>query len=183
VNVTSQLVTLVDAWTKFTLTFTLPSITGKTLGTNHCLVLRLWLAAGASAGGPTGGLAVGGTGNIDFAQIKLERGSYASPFIQHDAIFRGFYEDYCRRFYQKYSNYLTSINTVNGGAYYITVPYIPKMYRNPTVTLNYVNGQFSSTLTQTAYGSDSAASFYATATATNTANFLHCDITASAEIW
>jgi hypothetical protein len=119
---------------------------------------------------------------IDLASIKLERGSYASPFIQHDAIFRLFYQNYCRQFYQNYTNYLSSTNTASGGVYYFSLPFVPAMHRTPTVTLGFINGAFTG-LTASGYLNSQMVAFYATATATSTANFLHCNVTMSAEIW
>jgi len=46
-----QSVTLATTWARYSLTFTLPSITGKTLGTNndHSTALNIWYSSGAGA--------------------------------------------------------------------------------------------------------------------------------------
>lgn len=186
VPITAQNITVFSNWRKYTLTFTMPSVAGKTLGTNgtDCLVLRFWFGAGSTIA--TSNLLAGTLTPsilaIDLASIKLERGSYASPFIMHDAIYRLFYENYCRQFYQNYTNYIISTNTANASVYYFSLPFAPAMYRTPTVTLGFVNGAFTG-LTASGFLNSQMVAFFATASATSATNFLHCNVTMSAEIW
>jgi hypothetical protein len=62
---------LTTSWQKFTFTVAVPSISGKTLGTNNND--SLWLSLQVSNTG---------TGTIDFAQFQMEVGSVATPFEQ-----------------------------------------------------------------------------------------------------
>jgi hypothetical protein len=76
-------VTLTTTWQKFTVTTTVPSISGKTLGTDgpHTSFLRLtfWLEAGSDFNARTGSLG-NQSGTFDFAQVQLEEGPIARPF-------------------------------------------------------------------------------------------------------
>ena len=81
VPITPQTVTLSTTWTKYTKTFSIPSITGKTLGTdeNSFLGFFFWLDAGSDWNSRAGSLG-NQSGTFDFAQIQVERGSTATDF-------------------------------------------------------------------------------------------------------
>jgi hypothetical protein len=79
-NVTSS-ITLNTTWTKYTYTTTLPSVAGKTLGTNLCTMMDSDAGKG-----------------VEVAQVQLERGSRPTPFE-----FRSYGEELLasQRFYEK----------------------------------------------------------------------------------
>ena len=100
VPVTPQTVTLSTTWTKYTKTFSIPSITGKTLGTSgdDWLGFFFWLDAGSDWNSRTGSLG-NQSGTFDFAQIQVERGSIATDFETE------YYTDTlrkCQRYYYEY---------------------------------------------------------------------------------
>jgi hypothetical protein len=74
-------VTLTTSWQKFTKTVTLPSITGKTLGTNNndLLEVNFWLDAGSNFNSRTDTLGHQ-SGTFDFAEVQLEPGPVETPF-------------------------------------------------------------------------------------------------------
>ena len=79
--------TLSSNWQKYTATLTLPSIVGKTLGTNKndSLAFKFYLQAGSgldSVTGQTGGLPWGSTGTTDFALTQVEIGQIGTEFEQ-----------------------------------------------------------------------------------------------------
>jgi hypothetical protein len=80
-------VVLGAGWQKYTLTVTLPSISGKIIGSNSNdhLSLIFVLQGGAAFIDPvcqtSGGVAWGGTGTIDLANVQLELGSTDTDFI------------------------------------------------------------------------------------------------------
>jgi hypothetical protein len=73
--------TLSTSWQKITVTTTLPSISGKTLGTNNddYLALTIWFNAGSSFNARTNTLGQQ-SGTFEIAQVQVEPGSVATPF-------------------------------------------------------------------------------------------------------
>ena len=81
VLITPQKVALGTTWTKYTKTFSVPSIAGKTLGTdnNDFLQFAFWLEAGSSYADRTDTLG-NQSGTFEFSQIQIEEGSKATDF-------------------------------------------------------------------------------------------------------
>jgi hypothetical protein len=81
--------TITTSWVKYTLTFTMPSINGKTIGTNNNDYVEIGFDYGAEANN---------TYTIDIAQVQLEANSQATPF-EH----RSFGEELalCQRYYYR----------------------------------------------------------------------------------
>jgi hypothetical protein len=90
-------VTLSTNWQKVTVTATLPSISGKTLGTddNSHLALYIWFDAGSNFNARTDSLGQQ-SGTFDIAQVQLEPGTVATPFER-----RSFGQELalCQRYY------------------------------------------------------------------------------------
>jgi len=86
-------ITLTSSWQKFTQTFTVPSINGKTLGTNNNNSLDVSL--GWQDGTETAAY------TIDFANVQLEKGSTATDFE-----YRSYGEELalCQRYFEKLGN-------------------------------------------------------------------------------
>jgi len=76
-----------DQWKKFKYTFFVPSISGRTLATNHFLQVRIHVIGSSSLG------------TIDIAQVQLEAGDYATPFEIRSL---GLEMLLCQRYYEKY---------------------------------------------------------------------------------
>jgi hypothetical protein len=96
-GIESQLVALTTSWTKYTVTVDLPSMSGKTLGTdgNDWLAIYFWFDAGSDYNDRTASLGQQ-SGTFDIAQVQLEEGSVATPFEQRP---RGAELDLCYRYY------------------------------------------------------------------------------------
>jgi hypothetical protein len=77
----SQLIAVTAGWAKYSVTVNIPSIAGKTLGTdnNDSLWLIFWFDAGSSFNARTANLGQQ-SGTFDLAQVQLERGSVATEF-------------------------------------------------------------------------------------------------------
>ena len=86
VLVTPQKFALSTTWTKYTKTFTIPSITGKTIGTdaNDFLQIAFWLEGGSTFNSRTDTLG-NQSGTFEFAQVQIEKGSSATDF-EHKSI-------------------------------------------------------------------------------------------------
>ncbi len=81
-----QSVTAVSAaWTRYALTFNLPSAAGKTFGTdlNDSTSLEIWLSAGSTYATRSGGVGVQ-TGFFNLWGVQLEIGSVATPLEKPD---------------------------------------------------------------------------------------------------
>jgi hypothetical protein len=74
-------VTLTTSWARYSVSVALPSISGKTLGTNANDFLRcaLWTSGGSAFNSRTGSIGIQ-TNTIDFWGFQVEAGSIATPF-------------------------------------------------------------------------------------------------------
>lgn len=102
INVPAQTVTLATTWTRYTLTFSLPSVAGKTLGTNGdaCTTVAIGFSSGSTNNALYGGIGVQ-SGTVRLWGVQLELGSVATPLAKRDpqqelAL--------CQRFYCTLSN-------------------------------------------------------------------------------
>lgn len=78
VQVTAPPITLTTKFTKYAVTFDVPSIVGKTLGTNDALLLAFFYSDDRP--GLFGGQLIGQTGLFELAQVQMERGDKANDF-------------------------------------------------------------------------------------------------------
>jgi hypothetical protein len=74
-------VALTSAWQKIIVTVNIPSIAGKTLGTNgdDSLTVNIWFEAGSTFNSRSNSLGQQ-SGTFDISQIQIEQGSSATPF-------------------------------------------------------------------------------------------------------
>jgi len=70
---------LTTSWQKFTTTFSVPSISGKTVGSNNWMGFAFFLSAGSDYDSRTNSLG-NQSGTFDIAQVQLEEGEVATPF-------------------------------------------------------------------------------------------------------
>jgi hypothetical protein len=92
--------TLSTSWTRYTLTFVVPSISGKTIGTTantSFLRLNLWTSAGSNNNASTGSLGVQNT-TINLWGVQLEQNAMATPFEQRPI---GTELQLCQRYYYR----------------------------------------------------------------------------------
>lgn len=108
----SQLVALTTSWKQYTITVNIPSITGKTIGTNgdDSLSVHFWFDAGSSLASRTANLGQQ-SGTFDIAQVQLEEGSVATPFEERPI---GVELALCQRYYEKSYLLDTYPGTVGG---------------------------------------------------------------------
>jgi hypothetical protein len=81
VQVTGQKTATTTNWTRYSFTFAIPSISGKTLGANNnnFLALRIWASAGSTYNSQTNSLGTQ-TVTLDIWGVQVEYGSKATPF-------------------------------------------------------------------------------------------------------
>lgn len=95
----SQLVALTTSWTKYTVTVNIPSVSGKTLGTdgNDYLYFNFWFDAGSDFNSRAASLGQQ-SGTFDIAQVQIEEGSAATSFeirpltVEEQLCFRYYYK-------------------------------------------------------------------------------------------
>lgn len=133
---------LTSTWAKYSVTVSIPSISGKTVGTGSSLELRFWLDAGSDFDTNTNSLGTQ-SGTFDFDDIQVQPGSIADDFqIRPDQ------EELtlCQRFYQKsFPIYTTPAHGIDLDAYVgvgygssvmrVAVTFQQRMRSLPTITL------------------------------------------------
>jgi len=89
---------LTTSWQKFSVTIDVPSVNGKTLGTNNndALAVGFWFDVGSDYAAQSNSLG-NQSGTFDIAQVQLEEGSVASPFEQRPI---GLELSLCQRYYE-----------------------------------------------------------------------------------
>jgi hypothetical protein len=141
-TVNTQLVPITTTWQKKVVTVTIPSIIGKTLGTDGvqttCTGLTIWFDAGSNFA-QTSNLGQQ-SGTFDLAQFKLEDGPVATDgWHPYDGEF-GSEVDACQRYYYKPkvgSSFSGTIITSDAGGNYEALIRFPVQMRiPPSVTLD-----------------------------------------------
>jgi hypothetical protein len=144
---------LTASWQKFTATVAIPSISGKTIGSdnNDYISFAFWFDAGSDYNSRTNLLGQQ-SGTFDIAQVQLEEGTVATPF-EHRPI--GVELSLCQRYFEKSYNIENSPGTntysgiyANGGFYSM-----PSSNYGTRVHANYKVTKRGST-TVTTYDSD-----------------------------
>jgi len=87
------------SWTRYSFSYTVPSLSGKTIGTNndHYLYLGIWVSAGSDFNARSGTLGIQ-SNTFDFWGVQVEKGSIATPFEQRPI---GTELALCQRYYLK----------------------------------------------------------------------------------
>lgn len=122
---TGQAVTLASApFTRYSLTFTVPSGAGKTLGSNDdsYTALNVWYSSGSNTAGRSG-LGVQ-SGTVNLWGVQLEVGSVATALEKLDIA-----DDYakCQRFYQ--TAFLAGFASMTAGGNYLISTALPVQMR------------------------------------------------------
>jgi len=124
-------------WKKFSATFTVPSVDGKTIGTTDaldCLQVNFFLEAGSDFDGRTDSLGTQ-SGNIILRNVQLEPGPVATPYSH-----RPYATELalCRRYYQVLPNQSKTIRAVGSSFAFAdgSVPLQPPMRAVPTCSFS-----------------------------------------------
>lgn len=97
VNGTGQAVTISTSWARYSVTVSVPSISGKTIGTSSYIELNLWTVSGSTYATRSG--SVGNqTATIDFWGVQVEKGSTATAFQTATGTIQGELAA-CQRYY------------------------------------------------------------------------------------
>jgi hypothetical protein len=170
-------VTLSTSWARYSITFTMPSISGKTIGANAFNTVQLFLSAGSAV--DSGIIGIGVQNNtFQIAAIQLEQGSVATPFTTATGTIQGELAA-CQRYLPAISGATNSIlgfaYSTTGSQIFIKLPTTARVAPtgitvNPTLTANYalVNQGFTSG-TPTAIAWNAGGTDYASINVTTTA--------------
>lgn len=137
---------ITTSWARYSVTVTVPSITGKTLGTTantSYLELNLWISSGATNATRASSIGIQNT-TFSIFGVKLEAGVTATNFaIAHDSI--GAELSACQRFYYRNSAALLSgyANTTTVAFANIDVPV--NMRATPTLGTDGTAGNYNIT--------------------------------------
>lgn len=112
-------------WQKITHTISIPSVEGKSIGDTNYTGLIIWLSAGSDINDRTDSLG-NQSGTFDIAQVKLEEGDTATPFVLAGGTIEGELAA-CQRYYEQSSFgaigaqaqgyvYIAPFNIINGDA-------------------------------------------------------------------
>lgn len=176
----SQLVALTTTWQYFKITVDIPSIVGKTLGTdnNDTLIAHFWFDAGSDFDTQTASLGQQ-SGTFDIAEVRIDEGEVARPFGVTDVASE---RAGCQRFYQKLIDVNNIIyNTLSSGTFRFASISLPTTMRAiPTVSK--LNDTYNNCTNLVAgYKSKDSIGYIATATVSGTKSVLF-DATADAEL-
>ena len=89
--------TLTTSWARYSVTTTLPSISGKTIGTSSLLGTFLWLSGGTDYNARTNSIGIQ-TNTFDIWGVQVEAGSVATPFTTASGTLQGELA-LCQRYY------------------------------------------------------------------------------------
>ena len=156
-------IALTTSWVKHTLTVTIPSITGKTLGTagDDFLEFRIWMDAGTDFNARTSSLGQQ-SGQFDFANMQLELGLSATDF---EYVQPADQRARCERYYEQF-NYLSARPISNGQAFSAT---------SATASLNWSHKRSLPTVTETGAGTINFRTSVGAATGTVSFDFIDLD--------
>lgn len=139
---------LSTSWNKYTLTTTIPSISGKIIGSdnNDFLEFVIWFEAGSNFNARADSLGQQ-SGTFDIAQVQLEEGSVATPFEQRPI---GLELSLCQRYYESGGFFHVQSNVANATNIGTTVWFKQKKRASPTITQTNTSAVNVGTTTQNA---------------------------------
>jgi hypothetical protein len=129
-------VTISTSWTRYTVTASVPSITGKTIGTGSSLNVILWIDAGADFAARASSIG-NQSGTFDIWGVQAEYGSKATPFQTASGGSPQAELAMCQRYYWRTANLNQRFGlsfVYNTTTAYGTISY-PVEMRTSTITL------------------------------------------------
>ena len=126
-------------WARYSVTLTVPSATGKTIGTdgNDSTTLNFWYSAGSTMAVRAGNIGVQ-SGSVNLWGVQLEIGSVATPLEKPDP-----QQDLakCQRFFWVGRMYSGSYQSVAAASVASSWPFPTQMRAAPTLTITTNSGQ------------------------------------------
>jgi len=131
VLLTGNAITPGPTFARYTTTITLPSISGKTLGTNndHFTALQIYFSSGATQNAAAGNIGVQ-SGTVNLYGVQLELGSTATPLEKLDPVTQ---LQQCQRFFYTGQIVFGGYQPASSNMY-VTSPLPVTMRAAPTIT-------------------------------------------------
>jgi hypothetical protein len=125
--------TLTTSWVRYSTTFTVPSVSGKTITSDSKIIVWLFTSAGSSLS------SYSDLGNlnqtVDFWGLQAEYGSLATPFQTATGTIQGELAA-CQRYFQALSAFACAGYAVGASESIMnTLPFLTAMRATPTVTI------------------------------------------------
>ena len=115
VDVNGQSATLSTSWARYSFTFSVPSVSGKTIGTSSFLSQNIWFSAGSTQATQSGSVGLQ-SATFQVWGVQLEAGSVATAFQTATGTIQGELAA-CQRYYYTHA---TGANKVIGSGNYYT---------------------------------------------------------------
>jgi hypothetical protein len=141
VDMDGQKISLTTSWNRYSLSFNIPSIAGKTIGTNNNdrLALFLLTSAGSDFDSVTSSLGIQST-SVDIWGVQLESGSVATPFKRNANSLQGELAA-CQRYYYQLGSGTGNVDMLTRALNYssatslviVQIPYPVTMRANPSL--------------------------------------------------
>jgi hypothetical protein len=126
-------ITVTGSWQKFSATFNVPGISGKTINANNWLGVEFDFFNFLNT-----------TFAFDYTNVQLEIGSTPTPFRRNANSIDGELSA-CRRYYQTGGETWWSGSVVTGNNYHTSAQLVPTMRTTPTITTTRIGSQAFST--------------------------------------
>lgn len=173
-------VSLTTSWQKKTVTFTIPSIIGKTLGTDGVHTshtqIRFWFDAGSALNSRVANLGQQ-SGTFDIAQVQLEEGSVATPFENRPD---GLELMLCQRYFEVVDGNIGGYG-ISGQKIFSTKPFIVTKRTAPTMLFTSLLSNNINEVSMVLSANTNQCGIYGDVVSTGPANFVYA-ATASAEL-
>jgi hypothetical protein len=109
-------IAITSSWARYSATFSVPSVSGKTIGTGSHIFANIWISAGSDFNTATDSLGIQSV-TVDFWGIQMEQGSVATAFQTATGTIQGELAA-CQRYY--YSHVTGNSQAIASGFYYST---------------------------------------------------------------
>jgi hypothetical protein len=129
VNTNLGVVTLSTTWARYSVTATVPSVSGKTIGTGSYSRFTMWVSAGTDYAARTNSIGIQ-SNTFDIWGVQVEAGSVATPFQTATGNPASELQT-CQRYYYRI-NEIGATNRAIGNAFYYTATNVSAVIPIPT---------------------------------------------------
>ncbi len=173
-------VTLTTSWARYSLSVTVPSISGKTIGTADSLTLGLWTSAGTTFATRASSIGIQ-TATIDMWGVQVEYGSKATPFETATGTLGGELA-LCQRYYYRVPGEFETTVAPSGSSICVLVPLPVTMRVVPSASTNVSNASYSTSPSTNQWGLVQAQISWSTKSGTVTVTLVSTQTTGTLQL-